>query len=162
MTDLAVIILAAGKGTRMKSSLHKVLHPIAGKPMLIHLLDNLAEPSPARTVVVAGDRQGQIDAALEGRDVSTALQEPQLGTAHAALQAKGALDGFSGNILVCFGDVPMVRAETVQRLADALEGDAKVAVLVFRAADPAAYGRVIADEDGTLVKMVEFKDASEG
>ncbi|MEM9086723.1 MAG: bifunctional UDP-N-acetylglucosamine diphosphorylase/glucosamine-1-phosphate N-acetyltransferase GlmU [Pseudomonadota bacterium] len=161
MTDLAVIILAAGKGTRMKSSLHKVLHPIAGKPMLMHLLDGLAELSPSRTVVVAGDRREQIDAALEGRDVSTALQDPQLGTAHAALQAKSALEGFSGNVLVCFGDVPMVRAETVQRLADALEGDAKVAVLAFRAADPAAYGRVIADEDGTLVKMVEFKDASE-
>ncbi|MEO1648518.1 MAG: bifunctional UDP-N-acetylglucosamine diphosphorylase/glucosamine-1-phosphate N-acetyltransferase GlmU [Pseudomonadota bacterium] len=161
MTDLAVIILAAGKGTRMKSSLHKVLHPIAGKPMLMHLLDGLAKLSPSRTVVVAGDRREQIDAALEGRDVSTALQEPQLGTAHAALQAKSALEGISGNVLVCFGDVPMVRAETVQRLADALEGEAKVAVLAFRAADPAAYGRVIADEHGTLQKMVEFKDASE-
>ncbi|MEO1047145.1 MAG: bifunctional UDP-N-acetylglucosamine diphosphorylase/glucosamine-1-phosphate N-acetyltransferase GlmU, partial [Pseudomonadota bacterium] len=161
MTDLAVIILAAGKGTRMKSSLHKVLHPIAGKPMLMHLLDGLAELSPSRTVVVAGDRREQIDAALEGRDVSTALQDPQLGTAHAALQAKSALEGISGNVLVCFGDVPMVRAETVQRLADALEGEAKVAVLAFRAADPAAYGRVIADEHGTLQKMVEFKDASE-
>jgi len=161
MTDFAVIILAAGKGTRMKSALHKVLHPIAGKPMLMHLLDSLATLEPQRTVVVAGDRREQLDAALEGHGVTTALQDPQLGTAHAALQAKAALEGFSGNILVCFGDVPMVRAETVSRLIEALDGDAKVAVLGFRPADALAYGRVIADAQGSVQKMVEFKDASE-
>ena len=160
MTDFAVIILAAGKGTRMKSAMHKVLHPIAGKPMLMHLLDGLAPLSPARTVVVAGDRREQLDEALTGRDVTTALQEPQLGTAHAALQAKSALEGFSGNILVCFGDVPMVCAATAQRLNAALEGEAKVAVLGFRPEDPLAYGRIIAEDDGTVLKMVEFKDAS--
>ncbi|MEO1729969.1 MAG: bifunctional UDP-N-acetylglucosamine diphosphorylase/glucosamine-1-phosphate N-acetyltransferase GlmU [Pseudomonadota bacterium] len=160
MTDFAIIVLAAGKGTRMKSDLHKVLHPIAGKPMLMHLLDSLAELQPQRTVIVAGDRREQLDAALAGRDITTALQEPQLGTAHAALQAKTALGGFSGHILVCFGDVPMVRGVTVQRLVEALEGDAKVAVLGFRPADALAYGRVIADADGTVLKMVEFKDAS--
>ncbi|MEL6237353.1 MAG: NTP transferase domain-containing protein, partial [Pseudomonadota bacterium] len=161
MTEFAVIILAAGKGTRMKSDLHKVLHPIAGKPMLMHLLDGLATLSPARTIVVAGDRREQLDAALEGYSVTTALQEPQLGTAHAALQAKGALQGFSGNILVCFGDVPMVSGVTVQRLVEALEGDARVAVLGFRPDDPLAYGRIVADDDGTVHKMVEYKDASE-
>ena len=161
MTDFAVIILAAGKGTRMKSDLHKVLHPIAGKPMLMHLLDGLAELEPRQTVIVAGDRREQLDAALEGRSITTALQEPQLGTAHAALQAKSALEGFSGHILVCFGDVPMVRSVTIQRLLEALEGKAKVAVLGFRPADPLAYGRIIADEDGTVHKMVEFKDATD-
>ncbi len=161
MTDLAVIVLAAGKGTRMKSDLHKVLHPIAGKPMLMHLLDSLAPLAPERIVVVAGDRREQLDAALEGYPVTTALQEPQLGTAHAALQAKGALEGFTGNILVCFGDVPMVKSVTVQRLVEALVDGAKVAVLGFRPSDPLAYGRIIADSDGTVGKMVEFKDASE-
>ena len=161
MTDFAVIVLAAGKGTRMKSDLHKVLHPIAGKPMLMHLLDSFAGLQVQKTVVVAGDRREQLDAALEGRDVATALQEPQLGTAHAALMAKSALEGFSGHILVCFGDVPMVRAETVQRLFGALEGKAKVAVLGFRPADALAYGRIIADDDGTVTKMVEYKDATE-
>ncbi|MEM6858245.1 MAG: bifunctional UDP-N-acetylglucosamine diphosphorylase/glucosamine-1-phosphate N-acetyltransferase GlmU [Pseudomonadota bacterium] len=161
MTDFAVIILAAGKGTRMKSAVHKVLHPIAGKPMLMHLLDSLAELQPQRTIVVAGDRCEQLDEALEGRDITTALQQPQLGTAHAALQAKASLDGFTGNILVCFGDVPMVRAVTVQRLIEALEGDAKVAVLGFRHTGALAYGRVIADADGTVLKMVEYKDASD-
>ena len=161
MTDFAAIILAAGKGTRMKSDLHKVLHPIAGKPMLHHLLDNFAELEPSRMVVVVGDRREQVDGALEGRDVTTALQDPQHGTAHAALQAREALSGFSGNILVTFGDVPMVSAATVRGLLDALHGGAKVAVLGFRPDDALAYGRIIADADGTVRKMVEFKDASE-
>lgn len=161
MTDFAAIILAAGKGTRMKSNLHKVLHPIAGKPMLMHLLDSFTELQPQRTVVVVGDRREQIDGALEGRGIATALQDPQHGTAHAALQAREALAGFSGHILVTFGDVPMVSAATVRKLTDALNGEAKVAVLAFRPPDPLAYGRVIADADGNVSKMVEFKDASE-
>ncbi|MEP0391510.1 MAG: bifunctional UDP-N-acetylglucosamine diphosphorylase/glucosamine-1-phosphate N-acetyltransferase GlmU [Erythrobacter sp.] len=161
MTDFAAIILAAGKGTRMKSDMHKVLHPIAGKPMLMHILDEFETLSPKKTVVVVGDRREQIDGAIEGRAVETALQDPQHGTAHAALQAKTALSGFSGHVLVTFGDVPMVSAATVQRLLGALEGGAKVAVLGFRPDDALAYGRIIADETGTVSKMVEFKDASE-
>ncbi|WP_435201876.1 bifunctional UDP-N-acetylglucosamine diphosphorylase/glucosamine-1-phosphate N-acetyltransferase GlmU [Qipengyuania sp. 902] len=160
-TDFAAVILAAGKGTRMKSSLHKVLHPIAGRPMLMHLLGSFAQLELKRTVVVVGDKREQLDAALADRDVSTTLQDPQLGTAHAALQAREALDGFSGNILVCFGDCPMVKAETVRKLAAALEGGAKVAVLGFRPDDPLQYGRIIADKDGAVSKMVEFKDASD-
>jgi len=160
MNNFAAIILAAGKGTRMKSDLHKVLHPIAGKPMLMHLLDSFDELSPKHTVVVVGDKREQLDAALADRDIVTALQEPQHGTAHAALQARDALSGFSGNILVCFGDCPMVKAETVRKLLDALDGGAKVAVLGFRPDDPLAYGRIIADADGTVTKMVEYKDAS--
>lgn len=161
MTDFAAIILAAGKGTRMKSDLHKVLHPIAGRPMLLHLLDQLTELTPQRTVVVVGDKREQLDEALVGREVVTALQEPQLGTAHAALQAREALAGFSGNILVCFGDCPMVKADTVRRLTAALDGGARVAVLGFRPDDPLQYGRIIAGDDGSVAKMVEFKDASE-
>ena len=161
MTEFAAIILAAGKGTRMKSDLHKVLHPIAGKPMLEHLLDSFGALEPQRMVVVVGDRREQVDAALEGRGVLSALQDPQHGTAHAALQAKEALSGFSGNILVTFGDVPMVTAETVRNLLLALDGGATVAVLGFRPADPLAYGRIIAEDDGTVLKMVEFKDASD-
>lgn len=162
-SPFAAIILAAGKGTRMKSDLHKVLHAIAGKPMLLHLLDSLAEADLARTVVVAGDRREQLEAALQGRGVTIALQEPQLGTAHAALMAKDALAGFDGDVLVCFGDCPMVRPATVQAMIDRLHGpDAPACVVLgFEPEDPLAYGRVIADDDGRVIKMVEFKDADE-
>jgi len=157
---LAVIVLAAGKGTRMKSGLHKVLHPIAGHPMLLHLLGSIGQVGVARTVIVAGDRREQIEAALAGTGSEVVVQEPQLGTAHAALQAKAALADFSGLVLVCFGDVPFLAAQTVRRLCDALSDGARVAVLGFRPADTAAYGRIIADHDGTVRKMVEHKDAS--
>jgi bifunctional UDP-N-acetylglucosamine pyrophosphorylase/glucosamine-1-phosphate N-acetyltransferase len=160
----AAIILAAGKGTRMKSDLHKVLHPIAGKPMIAHLLDSFATLSLARTVVVAGDRREQLEAGLQGRGVTIALQEPQLGTAHAALMAKAALADFDGDVLVCFGDCPMVRAETVQAMIDRLHAEDRPATVVlgFEPEDPLHYGRVIADDDGRILKMVEYKDADEG
>lgn len=158
---IAAVILAAGKGTRMKSDLHKVLHPIAGRPMLVHLLGGLAGLAPAATVVVVGDKREQVEAALAGTGAVVAVQEPQLGTAHAALQAKDALAGFDGIVLVCFGDCPMLTAATVLRLCGALDDGAAVAVLGFRPTDAAAYGRIIADADGTVRKMVEYKDASD-
>lgn len=158
-TPLAVIVLAAGKGTRMKSDVHKVLHPIAGHPMLLHLLGSLGELNPARQVIVAGDRREQIEAALGGSGAEVVVQDPQLGTAHAALMAKDVLADFEGLVLVCFGDVPFLSSATVARLCMALDG-AEVAVLGFRPADTAAYGRIIADADGTVRKMVEHKDAS--
>lgn len=161
MTQIAAIILAAGKGTRMKSDLHKVLHPIAGKPMLFHLLDSFGELALARTVVIAGDRHEQLGEALTGRNVSVVLQEPQLGTAHAALQAEAALADYSGLVMVCFGDTPMVRAATVQRMVDAVAAGSKVAVLGFRPSDTLSYGRIITASDGSVLKMVEHKDASD-
>ncbi|MFN3510119.1 MAG: NTP transferase domain-containing protein, partial [Tsuneonella troitsensis] len=157
----AAVILAAGKGTRMKSDLHKVLHPIAGRPMLDHLLDSFAALRPERTVVVAGDRFEQLEGALAGRGIEIARQEPQLGTAHAALMAKPLLATFDGHVLVCFGDCPMLKAATITRMIDALEAGAGVAVLGFRPDDTLAYGRIIADPDGTVRKMVEHKDASD-
>jgi bifunctional UDP-N-acetylglucosamine pyrophosphorylase / glucosamine-1-phosphate N-acetyltransferase len=161
MRDFAAVILAAGKGTRMKSSLHKVLHPIGGRPMLDHLLDSFAALAPARTVVVAGDRFEQLEAALGGRGIDLARQEPQLGTAHAALMAREALTGFEGDVLICFGDCPMLKAATVSRMTAELAAGAKVVVLGFRPHDTLAYGRIIADADGRVRKMVEHKDASE-
>jgi bifunctional UDP-N-acetylglucosamine pyrophosphorylase / glucosamine-1-phosphate N-acetyltransferase len=168
MTDkIAAIILAAGKGTRMKSDLHKVLHPIAGRPMLHHLLAEFQTLDPAHIVVVAGDRREQLEAALAGSGAVVAVQDEQLGTAHAALMAQQALAGFDGIVLVCFGDVPFLKAATVRRLCDALSGEeVMVAVLGFRPDDPAAYGRIITDGHGRdgharVVKMVEFKDADD-
>ena len=158
--DIAIVVLAAGKGTRMKSDLHKVLHPIAGRAMLEHLLDSLATLAPARTVVVAGDRHEQLAKALHGRGIDIALQEPQLGTAHAALMARDQLRDFSGHVLVCFGDCPMLKAGTVKRMVDKLQEGAAVVVLGFRPSDTLAYGRIIASADGLVSKMVEHKDAN--
>ena len=156
---VAAIVLAAGKGTRMKSDLHKVLHPIAGRPMLLHLLASVDALQPARKVVVVGDKREQIEAAAG--DAIVVAQEPQLGTAHATLQARAALDGFDGDVLVMFGDVPLIRARTMRAMLDALTGDVACVVLGFRPTDAAAYGRIVAGPDGAIDKMVEFKDASE-
>ena len=159
---LAAIVLAAGKGTRMKSALHKVLHPIAGRPMLEHLLASVAALDPAHTVVVAGHGREQIEGAIGSR-ATIVLQEPQLGTGHAVQQAEAALAGFDGDVLVLYGDVPFVSQATMQRMLDRLAAaDAPAAVvLAFRAADPGAYGRVISEDGSTVSRMVEFKDASE-
>ena len=154
----AAIILAAGMGTRMKSTRHKVLHPIAGKPMLRHLMDSLATLNPAHTVVVAGALKEQVEAEVSSR-AQVVLQQPQLGTGHAVQQAQDALAGFDGKVLILYGDAPLVPAATMQRLLDALTGDVAVAVLGFRPADPGRYGRIIA-RDGAIAKMVEYKDAS--
>ena len=160
-TPLAVIILAAGKGTRMKSDTHKVLHGLAGRPMLLHLIHTVAELKPARTVVVTGAGRDQVDAALAGTDVTTALQAEQLGTGHAVAQAQAALASFDGDVLILYADVPLVGAATMRRLLDRLHAPDRPATVVlgFRPADPAAYGRVIAAADGTIDRMVEFKDA---
>jgi bifunctional UDP-N-acetylglucosamine pyrophosphorylase/glucosamine-1-phosphate N-acetyltransferase len=159
---LAAIVLAAGQGTRMKSSLHKVLHPIAGRPMLLHLLASVEELSPARTIVVVGAGRAQVEAAVTPLGAETVHQAEQLGTGHAVGQAEAALEGFAGDVLILYGDVPLVRAETMRRMVDRLHAsDAPAAVVLgFRPDDPAAYGRVIADGDGRIIKMVEFKDAS--
>ncbi len=160
--QVAVIVLAAGQGTRMKSDLHKVLHPIAGRPMLLHLLASAAELDPARTVVVAGARREQIEAAVAPLGVKVALQAEQLGTGHAVLQAKEALAGFDGDVLILYGDVPLVRAATMRGMLDRLHKvDAPASVVLgFRPLEPGAYGRIVSDDDGTIEKMVEFKDAS--
>lgn len=160
-SPLAIIVLAAGKGTRMKSDLHKVLHPIAGRPMLMHLMASAAELSPARQVVVAGHGREQLENALGG-SADIAVQDPQLGTAHAVQQAQGALAGFEGDVLILYGDVPFVRASTMRAMIERLHGadEPAAVVLGFAPADTLQYGRVIAD-DGRIVKMVEHKDASE-
>ena len=158
----AAVILAAGKGTRMKSELHKVLHPIAGRSMLHHLMASVDSLSPDHKVVVVGAGREQLEQAL-GDDARTCLQEPQLGTGHAVQQAQEELSGYSGDVLIMYGDVPFVRAATMGAMLDRLNADDAPAavVLAFEPEDPLAYGRVIADDDGRISKMVEFKDADE-
>lgn len=159
---LAVVILAAGKGTRMKSDLHKVLHPIAGRPMLEHLLASVAELAPERQVVVVGSGREQLEKQL-GERATIAVQEPQLGTGHAVQQAEAALSGFSGDVLILYGDVPFVSAETMRAMLDRLHADdaPEVVVLGFEPAHALQYGRVLAHADGRIAKMVEHKDATE-
>ena len=160
--EFAAIILAAGKGTRMKSALHKVLHPIAGRPMLKHLMASVEALGPKKQVVVVGAGREQVEGAL-GDTAQTCLQEPQLGTGHAVQQAQERLAGFKGDVLVLYGDVPFVRGETMQAMLDRLHAEdaPKVVVLGFEPDDALAYGRVIADDAGRIAKMVEFKDASD-
>ncbi|MBM1557314.1 bifunctional UDP-N-acetylglucosamine diphosphorylase/glucosamine-1-phosphate N-acetyltransferase GlmU [Sulfitobacter mediterraneus] len=156
-----LIILAAGKGTRMNSELPKVLHPIAGEPMLVHAMASGAVLAPDCTVIVAGHGAAQVEAAaLEyDPDVTVVAQDEQLGTAHAVAQARKALDGFDGTALVLYGDTPFVRAETLEKMQEALTAHDLV-VLGFEAADPARYGRLILQGD-RLDRIVEYKDASD-
>jgi bifunctional UDP-N-acetylglucosamine pyrophosphorylase/glucosamine-1-phosphate N-acetyltransferase len=159
---IAAIILAAGKGTRMKSDTHKVLHPLAGRPMLLHLIDSVAALEPQRVVVVVGAGREQVEAVVHPLGAETVEQVEQLGTAHAVLQAAPALDGFDGDVLVLFGDVPRVTSATLRRMLERLHADDAPATVAlgFRPADPAAYGRVIANAEGRIDRIVEFKDAS--
>jgi bifunctional UDP-N-acetylglucosamine pyrophosphorylase / glucosamine-1-phosphate N-acetyltransferase len=161
MNDIAAIILAAGKGTRMKSDLHKVLHPIAGRPILMHLMASVDALSPAKKVVVVGSGKDQLEAALAG-SADFAVQEPQLGTGHAVQQAESLLRGFSGDVLILYGDVPFVPTATMQAMVDRLNAPdtPAVVVLAFEPEDPTGYGRVIV-QDGRIVKMVEQKDATD-
>ncbi len=158
----AVVILAAGQGTRMRSDTHKVLHPIASRALLLHLLDSVDGLGADKRVVVVGKGRDQVEAALEGRDVIVAHQAEQKGTAHAVLQAAEALRGYDGTVLILYGDTPFVHAATLQRMLDRLDGSdgPGVVVMASRPADPASYGRIILGDGDRIAKMVEFRDAS--
>jgi bifunctional UDP-N-acetylglucosamine pyrophosphorylase/glucosamine-1-phosphate N-acetyltransferase len=159
--NFAVVILAAGQGTRMRSDTHKVLHPIAGRPLLLHLLDRVDALGADKRVVVVGKGRDQVEVALNGRDVTVAHQAEQKGTAHAVLQAREALDGYEGVVLILYGDTPFVETATLTRMLERLDGEAGPGVVVLGSVqqDPAAYGRIIAVGD-RILKMVEYKDAT--
>ena len=146
----------------MKSDLHKVLHPIAGRSMLLHLVDSIAALDPARTVVVTGAGREQVEAAVAPLGIATALQAEQLGTGHAVAQAEAALAGFDGDVLILYGDVPLVSTTTMRAMLDRLAAPDAPAIVVlgFRPSDAGAYGRIIA-HDGVIEKMVEYKDATD-
>jgi bifunctional UDP-N-acetylglucosamine pyrophosphorylase / glucosamine-1-phosphate N-acetyltransferase len=161
--NFAVVILAAGQGTRMRSDTHKVLHPIAGKPLLMHLLDSVDRLGAKKRVVVVGKGRDQVEKALGGRDVLIAHQAEQKGTAHAVQQAKDLLAGYEGAVLVLYGDTPFVEPETLKRMLDRLDGDGGPGVVVLASTpdDPLKYGRIILGDGDRIAKMVEYKDASE-
>ncbi|MCV6596015.1 MAG: bifunctional UDP-N-acetylglucosamine diphosphorylase/glucosamine-1-phosphate N-acetyltransferase GlmU [Mangrovicoccus sp.] len=159
--DHALIILAAGKGTRMKSDLPKVLHEIGQAPMLVHAIAAGAALEPARVIVITGHGADAVKAAALAYepDAHCLLQEPQLGTGHAVAQAAPALEGFHGEAVVLYGDTPFIRPQTLSAMAEARAAGADLVVLGFEAADPGRYGRLITQGD-TLLKITEFKDAS--
>ena len=160
---LAVIILAAGKGTRMKSKTSKVLHKLAGRPLIGHLFETLGSLSPHQIITVISSEQS--DVAEIASDTTLALQNPPLGTGHAAAAALPLLkDASCQDVLVVFGDTPFLTVETIKRMLEALKGprDPAVVVLGFRPSDSMEYGRLVTDSKGQLEKIVEAKDASVG
>jgi bifunctional UDP-N-acetylglucosamine pyrophosphorylase / glucosamine-1-phosphate N-acetyltransferase len=155
------VILAAGQGTRMKSKLYKVLHPVCGKPMVQHVVDQISKLNIEQIVTVTGHGAEEVKAQL-GTQSEYVLQEEQLGTAHAVIQAKQLLGGKQGTTLVICGDTPLIKAETMEALFQYhAEKHAKVTVLTAQADDPTGYGRIIRDESGLVEKIVEHKDASD-
>lgn len=158
---LACIILAAGKGTRMKSALPKPLHEIAGRAMVSHVVASCEALNPDKIVVVIGPDMQQVADAVKPH--ATAIQQTANGTGGAALAAREHLRNFDGDILVVFSDTPLVTSETMQRMVDLRRQIPAIGLTYsgFRPADPAKYGRMVMDEDGTLKKIIEWKDATE-
>ena len=160
---LAVVVLAAGQGTRMRSARAKVLHPIAGRPLLLHVLRAVKPLDAERTVVVVGHQAEAVRAACAGYDVRFALQEQQRGTGHAvAVAGEAALGDFDGDVLILYGDVPLLRTETLRRLLDAHHArGATLSMLTNVVDEPRGYGRIVRDPAGALVRIVEERDASD-
>ena len=158
---VAVVILAAGKGTRMRSELPKVLHQIGNAPMLHHAMQTAATLSPDRVIVVAGHGAEHVEASAKAfnPDAVVVLQEQQLGTGHAVLAAQPALHGFDGDLYVLYGDTPFIRPETLRDMRRARAG-ADVVALGFKAADPGKYGRFVLGDGDSLETIVEAKDAT--
>jgi len=156
MTHPSVVILAAGKGKRMVSALPKVLHRLAGKPLLMHVLDAARALSAERIVVVYGHGGEAVPTAVASTDVTCVLQEPQLGTGHALQQTLPHLPS-DGSTLVLYGDVPLTRAQT---LAAVLSHPGSLCLLTAKVEDPTGYGRIVRDSKGNVTRIVEEKDAS--
>ncbi len=159
--SLSIVILAAGQGKRMYSKLPKVLHAIAGKPLLGHVIDTARELDPAKLVVVYGHGGDQVLAAFSGQnDLAWALQAEQLGTGHAVRQALPQL-GTDGTTLILYGDVPLTRRATLERLLDATRKGTALGLLTDYLPDPAGYGRIVRDANHHVTRIVEHKDANE-
>lgn len=160
---VAVIILAAGQGTRMNSDVPKVLHSLAGAPLIAHALRTAEALEPARVVVVVGHGGDAVAAEVAERapEAVVARQERQLGTGHAVRQAEAALEGLDGVAVVLYGDTPLIAPATLEGLVAEVEGGAAVAVLGFEAENPGDYGRLVLDEEGGLLAIVEARDADD-
>jgi bifunctional UDP-N-acetylglucosamine pyrophosphorylase/glucosamine-1-phosphate N-acetyltransferase len=158
-TRRAAIILAAGQGTRMKSPLPKVLHPVGGRAMLDHAIDAAQHLGCERIVVVVGDHSPEVRAHVVKRlgEAAIAVQDPPLGTGHAVLAARQAMAGFDGQVVITYGDVPLLKARDIEA---AFAGGEGITVVGFEARDPTGYGRLLIDADGGLEAIVEHREAS--
>ncbi|MFC5406764.1 bifunctional UDP-N-acetylglucosamine diphosphorylase/glucosamine-1-phosphate N-acetyltransferase GlmU [Cohnella soli] len=161
MTKKMAIVLAAGQGKRMKSKLYKVLHPVCGKPMVEHVLDAVRGADIQRSVVIVGHGAEAVKEKVGGGAVEFALQEQQLGTGHAVLQAKALIGDEDGVTVVICGDTPLVRTETIEAMLTAhVSQGAAATVLTAELDEPAGYGRIVRGTDGAVLKIVEHKDCS--
>ncbi|MCO7127728.1 bifunctional UDP-N-acetylglucosamine diphosphorylase/glucosamine-1-phosphate N-acetyltransferase GlmU [Sporolactobacillus shoreicorticis] len=160
MSNRFAIILAAGKGTRMRSKLYKVLHQVCGKPMIRHVIDEAEKADFAKIYVIVGHGANEVKAAV-GNEAECLLQKEQLGTGHAVLQALDPLAERAGTTVVLCGDTPLITHQTIEKLIRIQEeNQAAAAVLTAELEDPTGYGRVIRDSSGNVAKIVEHKDAN--
>jgi bifunctional UDP-N-acetylglucosamine pyrophosphorylase / glucosamine-1-phosphate N-acetyltransferase len=159
-SDKVALILAAGKGKRMKSDLPKVLHKLNGKYIVQYVIESARQAGLNRQILVIGHQAEMVKKALEGDKVSFALQAEQLGTGHAVMMAEPLLEDFSGDLVVLCGDMPLVRPETISRLIEERHKiGAAAVVLTVILDDPGSYGRIVRDEKGLLKAIVEYRDA---
>ena len=156
--SLTIVILAAGQGTRMKSARPKVIHELAGKPMLQHVVDCSRELDPGQIIVVTGHAAGQVHTVMQGQELVYVEQAEQLGTGHALAQCLDTIE-LGNDVLVLFGDVPLIRAETLAQVINAAD-DAAVRILSFIPENPFGYGRVVRQADESVCAIVEHKDAN--
>lgn len=158
--SITVVILAAGMGTRIKSDLPKVLHRVCGRPLVAYVVDAARDLTGTRPLVVVGYGAEQVRQAL-GESADTVLQEPQLGTGHAMLQARSTLEGRTDTVLVAYGDTPFISAETLRAMVERHTSEnASVTLLTFRPHDPLHLGRIVRDEAGHVRAIVEFEEAT--
>jgi bifunctional UDP-N-acetylglucosamine pyrophosphorylase / glucosamine-1-phosphate N-acetyltransferase len=163
MQELGVVVLAAGQGTRMKSNLPKVLHPLGGRPLFLHVLRTAQRLNPSPVAIVIGHGAEAVRSAYEGNDVAWILQKQQRGTGHAVLCAKEAFQGFKGEVIILSGDVPFIREQTLRMLvAHHRSRNAAVTLLTAFLDEPKGYGRILRDEQGNATGIVEEKDATPG
>ena len=161
LPPLAVVVLAAGKGTRMNSPLAKVLHPLAGCPLIAHVLTAVQPLAPQHLIAVVGRQADAVRRVCERFGACCVVQEPQLGTGHAVAQAEAALRDFDGDVLVLCGDVPLLRTATLRRLLDAhRQQQAALTMLTTRLDDPTGYGRIVRSDAGNVIGIVEERDAT--
>jgi len=160
--SFCTVILAAGKGTRMKTDLPKVLHEINGKPLLRYVLDTAKAAGAEKIIVVIGHQAQKVQQSFAGSECIFVLQEPQLGTGHAVLQAERELANYPGIAVILCGDVPLLKPATIKRmLTEHLKTKAALSVLTAIVPDARGYGRIVKDKKGNVVKIVEELDATE-